>query len=161
MNKICIICGKEFSSNVYNKKTCSDECRRQHEKKYNEEYNKNYYNSENGKINIIKAVTKYQKLHPEKVKEINKNRWKRYLISSLSKEEMEKFQELAKQQQFMEECTIKEIGTCPVCNLEKSLLEHHISYNPEKTIYMCPKCHGILHSRFLKGKRCRKYKIVV
>ncbi len=36
-------------------------------------------------------------------------------------------------------------GICSICRSEKSLVCHHLSYDPEITIFICRMCHRLLH----------------
>ena len=36
-------------------------------------------------------------------------------------------------------------GVCPICGDERELLKHHISYDPEETVRLCPACHKEVH----------------
>jgi len=37
------------------------------------------------------------------------------------------------------------IGQCRKCGAKDNLQKHHISYEPEKTVILCEKCHKSLH----------------
>lgn len=36
---------------------------------------------------------------------------------------------------------------CPLCGKKESLIEHHISYIPKATIYVCTSCHIKIHNK--------------
>ena len=36
-------------------------------------------------------------------------------------------------------------GVCPICGDERELLKHHISYDPEEIVGLCPACHKEVH----------------
>jgi len=38
-------------------------------------------------------------------------------------------------------------GVCDVCHKNKLVIRHHISYKPNKTIFVCFDCHANIHSR--------------
>lgn len=41
-----------------------------------------------------------------------------------------------------------EIDSCPLCGrktTERKLWAHHITYEPEKIIYVCRQCHSVIH----------------
>lgn len=46
---------------------------------------------------------------------------------------------------------------CVYCKSEKGLLEHHQSYNPERTVIVCNSCHCRIHQQISgwikRGKR--------
>lgn len=36
--------------------------------------------------------------------------------------------------------------TCEICKKDKKLVQHHLSYEPEKTVGICQRCHLTLHN---------------
>jgi len=50
------------------------------------------------------------------------------------------------------------IKRCEICNAEKDLQIHHISYDPEITIVVCIKCHSKLHPTHGVGRPIGKGK---
>lgn len=37
-------------------------------------------------------------------------------------------------------------GCCEICEAREKRIEHHISYEPEKTILICKSCHNKIHT---------------
>ena len=150
--KHCIVCNGKFITTRPNKKICSDKCSIIHQR----EYGRNYYKTIIGRNNVLKAVKKYQSSHPEKMREKNRKHKIHYpSLIEYTEEQLNIFDVLASRQQFIE--YFIEIGNCCICGEDGTnhkRVEHHISYVPEEKIIMCYPCHGILHNRYLKGRKC-------
>lgn len=151
MNKKCIICGTEFQTNYPRKKTCSEECSGENHKRYS----RNYYHTEEGHRNVLRAVKKYNEKNREKIKDYRKKYKHKYHTSKLTAKQMEKLKNLAERQQIMDDYNYEEYGICPICEKKKKLIEHHISYDPIERIFMCYSCHAILHHCLLHRKKCK------
>jgi hypothetical protein len=39
------------------------------------------------------------------------------------------------------------MSKCVKCDSRKNVVEHHVKYEPEKTVMLCASCHGEAHSR--------------
>jgi len=48
---------------------------------------------------------------------------------------------------------------CSICGSENYVVEHHESYYPEKTIWVCRSCHQVIHKscKTQKNTRPKKY----
>ena len=48
---------------------------------------------------------------------------------------------------------------CSICGSERQIIQHHESYYPEKTIWLCRSCHQIIHKncKTEKNTRPKKY----
>ena len=66
---ICTICKNEFISNSYNRKTCSDKCKKEHLNKYQKEYKKD------NKDMQLKAVKKYREKNKETISKKASEKW--------------------------------------------------------------------------------------
>ena len=47
---------------------------------------------------------------------------------------------------------------CTICGSERQVVEHHESYYPEKTIWVCRSCHQIIHKNCKTEKNTRPEK---
>lgn len=150
MKKKCIICGTEFQTNYPIKKTCSEECSEENHRRYS----RNYYYTEKGRRNILRAVKKYNKKNRKRRKIYERKYREKHHELKLTKKQMDKLKDLAERQQIID-YEYKDYGICPICEKEKRLIEHHISYDPPERIYICYSCHAILHHRLLNREKCK------
>ena len=85
---ICIVCNSNFISKSFNRKTCSDKCKREHTNKYQLELSKKYYENNKEKIskkNAEKWLRKTNKKElTEKGKKIRITREENKKIKNLS-----------------------------------------------------------------------------
>jgi len=125
--KKCKECGKEFTVKRENQVYCSNECRFKHERKYMRDYMKS---------------------------EMRERRMFEY-ASTLTEEQIKKFDYLIEKQQFIEDIPTNHEKTCFICGATEKLIEHHISYSPEEKVTLCRKCHSFLHNSLLARKKCR------
>lgn len=68
---ICVSCGNEFVSKSFNRKTCSDECKKEHLNKYQREYKKN------NKHIAQKASKNYREKNKEALSKKASEKWLR------------------------------------------------------------------------------------
>ena len=64
---ICIVCNSNFISKSFNRKTCSDECKREHTNKYQLEHSKKYYENNKEKISKRDAEKWLKKTNREEL----------------------------------------------------------------------------------------------
>ena len=76
-------------------------------------------------------------------------------LSKLSPEQIDKFDDLINRQQFVEDVPIKDDNNCLICNSNRHLVKHHISYVPVEKVIVCKSCHVFLHCSLLKRRKCR------
>ena len=125
--RICLRCNKVFEPNSKNQDYCSKECWR---KNWNENMRKKQAEDRQEEKMFLK-------------------------LSKLSKEQIDKFNELMERQQFIEDMPMIEKNTCYICGARENLIEHHIRYIPEEKIILCKSCHIFLHMSLLKGRKCK------
>ena len=148
---ICVICGSIYEGSPKSK-VCSKECRKEHYKRYRREYYREYMRTEKGQKHVKKLIEKrsqFRKIYKkEKLPKQRKQRKER-----LSDIQLKKLEEISLRQQYMVD--IERGDMCIICGSKSSLVAHHVTYVPQETITLCSKCHGILHHRLLKGKKCK------
>ena len=78
------------------------------------------------------------------------------LYPPLNNEHKQILEQIAKRQQDASMLPQKrQASPCVVCGSTTKMALHHVSYIPEEKIVLCYRCHALLHSSFLKGKRVR------
>jgi hypothetical protein len=109
------------------------------------------------------TIRKVQKYCSEECEIIAKHLLDRYLNNQsnqplnkarLTNDQEAKIAWIAKRQQHLAEVKIKHLKDhCEICYSPEHLCIHHIAYEPLETITLCRKCHGLLHSRYLKQQK--------
>lgn len=159
-NRVCDMCGCEFTPKVFTQKRCSEKCQKEGFRKYMRDYYRNKYHEDPEYRK--KVYEKGQKWKKENMKKTNtymrkylKN-WRREKFLAETDPKIIKFlKEIAKKQKSI---TLIRKTKCECCGDSENLVIHHISYSPVEIITLCSKCHSILHHCLLKRKKVKKIK---
>lgn len=160
MMKQCDVCGKEFETNIQNKKRCSPECSNKAWNSYvkNRAYNL-YHNNSEFKKTSNESSRKWQKNNREKCNKYHNKYSKDHNLNKMIITDIEsKFlQNLADKQQVFTYVrkTKCEVPNCQNNSSNSELCFHEISYSPVESITLCAHHHALLHHRFLNGKKVK------
>lgn len=131
---ICPACGITFNTRKTNKIYCSSRCYRE-------------MNRRRSKLEKQTGAEMRRQKALEEMKRYTKEAWEFLNILSQKQQEI-----ILKKKTYCEACKITDDKI--------NLLVHHVKYSPVEIVTLCTKCHGILHSSFLKNRKVRNHIIV-